>query len=789
MDECIGGGFLPLFGVMLGGSGRNREFGVRSLIFFVAMGAALLLAALALRVPGARDADIPADQFSAGRAMADIRIVAARPHPIGSADQPRVRDYLVSRMTALGLSPQLRPGEGTFSLPQRRIFVAGQVTNIVGVLPGTEPNLPAILLMAHYDTVPNSPGAADDTAGVAAALEIVANLKAAGPRARDVIVLFTDGEEAGLLGSDAFFGGDPLAKRVGLVLNLEARGGGGRAVMFETSEGAGKLVSLYGRHASLPTANSLTAFVYRHMPNGTDLTNALRRGFAGMNFAYLGDELDYHTAHATPENIDPGSVQHMGDSVLALVKALADASEFPRESRELVYSDILGSGFVAYPVSAGWLFIGIAAALVVFVVFRWRAAGRLSAADVTRGAGLFLCVAVGLVVALGLIGWSMLGFTDMQMKYALLTRYGLVLSGYAALTAGLALAIVAGFLAVPFLGRDARPEGLWCGGLLLLLIAATGLQVAAPATAFMVAWPLLMAALAAALAVAFFEGQGGRALIAATVVGTLGAAQVAEWGGQVFVALGVNMPALLTLPALSIAVLLWPAVVVLVRAVRPWFAPAALIGLGTVAVLYARLAPADAEHPHLTQAFYAAGPGPQDFNRIADFPRLDEWARAALTADGGEPASEEFSPFLTTKVWSAAAKPAPVSLPRVAVERMEETPEGRLVALRLTPARGGRELRLFLKPSVDLGNVVFNGKPVPASRMAGNWTGFGYAAPPADGVTLSFTAKAEGRIEVKLAEVADGWPEGAAVPLKPAAFMPWRYSDTTIGLTDFSTAW
>jgi len=325
---------------------------------------------------------------------------------------------------------------------------------------------------------------------------------------------------------------------------------------------------------------------------------------------------------------------------------------------------------------------------------------------------------------------------------------------------------------------------------LLLLIAATGLQIAVPATAFMVAWPLLMAALAAALAMAFFGGQGGRALIAATVVGTLGAAQVAEWGGQLFVALGVNVPALLTLPALSIAVLLWPAVVASLRAIRPWLAPAALIGLGAVAVLYARLAPADAGHPHLTQAFYAAGPGAQDFNRIADFPRLDEWARAALAADGGELAQqEEFSPFLTTRVWSAAAKPTPVSLPRVAVERMEETPEGRLVALRLTPMRRGRELRLFVRPSVDLGNVVFNGKPMPASRMAGKWTGFGYAAPPGDGVTLSFTAKAKGRIEVKLAEVADGWPEGAAVPPKPAAFMPWRYSDTTIGLTDFSTAW
>lgn len=756
---------------------------MRSAVFFVAMGLAIALAALALRVPTPRGADIPADEFSAARAMQDIRVIAERPHPIGSTDLARVRGYLVSRMTALGLAPDLRSGKGTLARPQRHVFVVGDVTNIVGVLPGTDPNLPALLLMAHYDTVPNSPGAADDTAGVATALEIVANLKAAGPRPRDVMVLFTDGEEAGLLGSAAFFSSDPLARHVGLVLNLEARGGGGRTIMFETSARAGGLVSLYGQSARLPAANSLTDFVYRRMPNGTDLTNALTNGFAGLNFAFVGDELDYHTAHATPESVDPGSVQHMGDSVLALVTRLAHATALPGADRDLVYSDILGLGFIAYPLWAGWLPIAFAAALIGFAAWRWRETSGVRFSDAWRGAALFLLVTLGTGVALGLAGWLVAGFTDIQMKYALLTRYEVVLGGYLALAGGVALAIVAGFLALPSLGRDARPEGLWCGGLALLLVLAAGLQIAAPATAFILTWPLLLAAAAASIPV------GSRTWVAAIAIGTLGAAQAAEWAGLLFAALGVTLPAVLTGQVLAIAVLLWPAIFSLSKAARPWASPLALVGVGLLAVLYARFAPADAEHPHLTQAFYAAGPGAEDFRRIADFPRLDEWALAALTADGAEPRFGSFVPWRPTKVWAARAHPATIDRPGIAVERKQTAEGRRTVFLRLTPARAGRELRLFVRPTVEIGDIVFGGALYPGRVAAGERMTLGYAAPPADGVTLAFSAKEAGRIEVQLAEVADGWPEGAAVPPKPLSLMPWRYSDTTVGLSDFSTAW
>jgi Zn-dependent M28 family amino/carboxypeptidase len=60
------------------------------------------------------------------------------------------------------------------------------------------------LLAAHYDSVPTGLGASDDGAAVAAMLETLRALRAGSPPRNEVMVLLTDGEEAGLLGATAF---------------------------------------------------------------------------------------------------------------------------------------------------------------------------------------------------------------------------------------------------------------------------------------------------------------------------------------------------------------------------------------------------------------------------------------------------------------------------------------------------------------------------------------------------------------------------------------------------------
>src|SRR6478672_3624472 len=95
----------------------------------IALAGALIAAALIAwttqQPPKPLPASAPATAFSAERAMADIRAFAARPHPVGSEANHAVRDYLFRRMTALGLSPQVRPGVGVQPVRQARDLVLG----------------------------------------------------------------------------------------------------------------------------------------------------------------------------------------------------------------------------------------------------------------------------------------------------------------------------------------------------------------------------------------------------------------------------------------------------------------------------------------------------------------------------------------------------------------------------------------------------------------------------------------------------------------------------------------
>lgn len=120
------------------------------------------------------------------------RDVVALATPAGrrimSAGHARARDYLVERLRSLDLEPS---GDG-FALPYRAAGHA--LCNVMGVVPGRSRERPPVLIAAHYDTCGALPGADDNAAAIAIALEVAARLRHA-PAERDVIVAFFDGEE------------------------------------------------------------------------------------------------------------------------------------------------------------------------------------------------------------------------------------------------------------------------------------------------------------------------------------------------------------------------------------------------------------------------------------------------------------------------------------------------------------------------------------------------------------------------------------------------------------------
>src|SRR5262245_42239880 len=71
-----------------------------------------LLVRDAAEPPAPVSASAPLTEFSAERALAHVREIAQRPHPAGSADNARVRDYVVAQLRALGLEPQVQEATG-----------------------------------------------------------------------------------------------------------------------------------------------------------------------------------------------------------------------------------------------------------------------------------------------------------------------------------------------------------------------------------------------------------------------------------------------------------------------------------------------------------------------------------------------------------------------------------------------------------------------------------------------------------------------------------------------------
>jgi hypothetical protein len=330
------------------------------------LGLTLGLVVWAGKPPASKGNEAAAGEFSAGRALSLLRDLLAdeTPHPRGSAANERVRQRIIEKLRAIGYKPEVAHS----SLPSGRKRTI-DVNNLVCRLPGQTEG-PAVMLVAHYDSVSAGPGAADDGSGVAIVIEVARILKAEGPFRNLIVFLLTDGEESGLVGAKAFVSKHPLAKEIAAVVNLEARGTGGRSLMFETSEDNGWLISAYRAAVRDPDTSSLNFEIYRRMPNRTDFSIFKRAGMAGMNFAFIQNVAYYHTAADNLEHLDPGSLQHQGDNALAVVRALAAMDLSDRPPGNVVYTDLLGLTVVQWPESWSVPLAVLASLLAAIAVLR-----------------------------------------------------------------------------------------------------------------------------------------------------------------------------------------------------------------------------------------------------------------------------------------------------------------------------------------------------------------------------------------------------------------------------------
>ena len=151
------------------------------------------------------------------------------------------------------------------------------------------PEPEAIGLLSHYDSAPNSPGAADDGLGVAVSLEAARVLASRPDRAWTTFVLVTDGEESGLMGAAALVTDRTVMTALHAYINVEAAGSSGPSVLFEAGPANGRVIRPWARTAPHPRGGSYGIEIYKRLPNDSDFTIVARHDIPGLNFALVGD--------------------------------------------------------------------------------------------------------------------------------------------------------------------------------------------------------------------------------------------------------------------------------------------------------------------------------------------------------------------------------------------------------------------------------------------------------------------------------------------------------------------
>ena len=700
---------------------------------------------------------------------------------MGSPANTRVRDYLLRRCRELKLVTTTQ--DTSILLAKGGQLLAGRVQNIIARLPGRQPGGRAVLVLAHYDSQPHAPGAGDDGAGVAAMLETVRALRAGPPLLHDVIWLFSDGEEVGLLGAQAYARDTArLRREVGVALNFEGRGNAGPSLTFEVSPQNGWVMREYARAVPYPIASSLFYEAYRHLPNDTDFTPLRAAGLTGLNFAFVGGYPYYHSPADTPAHLDLGSLQHHGSYMLSLVRHFGSISLAQTKAPDETFFNPIGHWLVHYPAAWNLPITLVALCLLGLTIGLAYQRGHLSIGSLVGGALAWLG---GLALMLA-VGWGLL-----KLIAALYPQYGAFYDQAtynAPAYQGALLALGVGVFAAYYgwLGYYLRPGSLVGGALLLLAVLAGLLQWRASSSAFLLTLPLLAATVAWGLRLSRAGSPTrqpsiglGQWLLALPAVALL--SQVIA---LLFVTFGLGL--LVLAPLLVSAMLLGLLLPVLLPIVSPLTGPNrrvaiswALPGLAFAAVLvglgvgHATRQPT-ADQPQQTHLFYTLDAARQRAYWLSALTRPDAWTSHILTQPQYQPLPMLY-PQSAAPILHQAAPVLALAPPTLVLLADESPPGQRRLRMRLVPGRSDvSSLSLNITAATRVQTLRIAGQAVASADLlpAAGTTSLTFFAPRAAGELIELTVVGQGPVQLAVTTRSLGLPPVPGLPPLPPTMVP-----------------
>lgn len=609
------------------------------------LAAVLALALWRAQGPQPRPASAPAGVFSAERAMHALGEVLQEgvPHPVGSPANAVVRDRLVARFHRLGYQTSIQRRFACNALP-----ACAMVENIIARAPGQSQD--AVVLVAHYDSVPSGPGGSDDGMGVASLLEAARAVQ--GQRFRNPITfLVTDGEEAGLLGAEAFVADEALSRDAAVFVNVENRGTRGLSNMFETSRGNRWLIHHLARGLERPQATSFFYTVYNYLPNDTDVTVFKRAGKAAVNFAAIGGVNWYHTPFDDLSHASPRTLQHHGDNLLGTLRALADADLAARSNDDASFFDVLGFFLIWWPAGAT---VWVAVISLVLLLF---AARKSNPRAMTLGVlGTFTAILMAVLAGLGMSWILQLRSPGVNWTATPLpTVAALWLIGFAAAIFGMAL-----------FRKKSDERALLYGCAIVWHAVAITLALTLTGAAFVFLVPAMIVTICALARTSETTAVAAASTVAAILFFPMGLMLYEALGSRLMVVVAVIIGLMATLVAPVFARSRYGAI------------------LSALAILCAVVA-------LLLPAVTPEKPRGQNLAYVDDPAAAPMWTSNAAMA-GFQPADPELTPWSRSSVWSA---PAPrIDVPRALLTGTRKTGG---VTLRVRSQRGAKRIVLALR--------------------------------------------------------------------------------------------
>lgn len=725
------------------------------------LGGNIYLTMALISSPAPLPVDASPTDFSAGRAMQDLEVISREPHPSGSSQaHADVLDYLLSEIRTLGLEPQVQRTIGT-RVMQPGYMISGSVENILVRLPGTDRD-GAILLLAHYDSSPESPGALDNGTGTVMLLEILRALQAGPPLRQDVIFFFTDGEERGSLGVYAFISEHPWFDEVELVINLETFVNGPPTILAISPENGAWVEALA---SGLPRPAFVSIPYHLFGKSSTDAAPFLETGIPAVDIEAPSFTTDYHSNLDKVGVVKPGVQQHAGAQVLALVRTLGNRPDLEMRAPDENYFPVLGM-LVHYPNTWAFPFAiagGICFLATLFYGFRKKA---LTWSGLGSG---FLAVLLCLVFSVGISTLLWKGIQTLHPEYGytwnrvhvsddILYALGFFILAFAVATASIALA-----------RKKVTALNLAAGALVIWVPLALIGAILVPAISFLCTWVLLSGSLALLLALTIRSKKN--ALIW-QVLGFLASAILATflWVPMIYIALvssGFLRPWIMFAEAALWLAAMLPALD-WINSLKRWLLPAsasliALAFLLTGHFLVGKETPPPMVNP--IGYWLDANDGEAYWVAWSDFFKVPDARQSDLMADPvSKPYTELFPAAPQYSITTSEAPLLELNGPRLEVHKNEWVVDRRAVTIRFTTSMHDR-LYIFI-PNASLLAITFPNNVRAELGGSSEWK-LRFDGMPVEGMEIRFEFSTSGPIQFLLLEEKTGLPSFPGLVTQP----------------------